>query len=111
MNTRRTQLNQLVKDRSRAQQKLDAIERQIARLAGRNMSGGGRVRNPVSLVQSMESILKSAGKPMAVGDIEAAVLKGGYKTNSAKFRGIVNQTLIKEKQFSSAGRGMYQLKK
>lgn len=115
---RRAQLNQLMKERNRAQQKLDTIERQISRLAGRGMGnmgggggGGGRVRNAASLVSTMENILKSAGKPMPVGDITDAVLKTGYKTNSANFRGIVNQTLIKEKQFSSAGRGLYQLKK
>ena len=111
LNARRTQLSQLVKDRNRAQQKLETIERQIARLAGRGMSNGGRVRNAASLVQTMENILKSSGKAMPVGDIAAAVLKTGYKTNSANFRGIVNQTLIKEKQFNSAGRGLYQLKK
>jgi hypothetical protein len=113
LNNRRAQLNQLVKERSKAQQKLDTIERQISRLAGRGMagSGGGRVRNEASLVQTMENILKSTSKPMPVGDITEAVLKTGYKTNSANFRGIVNQTLIKEKQFSSAGRGLYQLKK
>ena len=111
LSNRRAQLNQLVKQRSKAQQKLDAIERQIARLAGRAMASGPRARNETSLVQTMENILKSAGKPMPVGDITNAVLKGGYKTISANFRGIVNQTLIKEKQFSSAGRGLYQLKK
>jgi hypothetical protein len=116
LNNRRAQLNQLMRERNRAQQKLDTIERQISRLAGRGMSnggggGGGRVRNPASLVATMENILKGASKPMPVGDIEAAVLKSGYKTTSANFRGIVNQTLIKEKQFSSAGRGLYQLKK
>jgi hypothetical protein len=102
-----------VKERDRAQQRLQTIERQIARVAGRGMSngGGGRVRNPASLVQTMENILKSSSKPMPVGDITEAVLKTGYKTNSANFRSIVNQTLIKEKQFSSAGRGLYQLKK
>ena len=115
LNNRRIQLNQLVKERNRAQQKLDTIERQISRLAGRGMSngagGGSRVRNPASLVSTMENILKGTSKPMPVGDIVDAVLKTGYKTNSANFRGIVNQTLIKEKQFNSAGRGLYQLKK
>jgi hypothetical protein len=116
LNNRRAQLNQLMKERNRAQQKLDTIERQISRLAGRGMSnggggGGGRVRNPASLVATMENILKGASKPMPVGDIAEAVLKTGYKSTSANFRGIVNQTLIKEKQFSSAGRGLYQLKK
>lgn len=118
LNNRRAQLNELMKERNRAQQKLDAIERQISRVAGRGMinggggiSGGGRVRNAASLVSTMEHILKGSSKPMPVGDIVNAVLKTGYKTKSANFRGIVNQTLIKEKQFSSAGRGVYQLRK
>jgi hypothetical protein len=34
-----------------------------------------------------------------------------YRSNGANFRGIVNQTLIKESQFTSVGRGMYRLKK
>ena len=45
------------------------------------------------------------------GDIAVEVQRRGYKSNSANFRGIVNQTLIKEKQFAQASRGMYQLKK
>ena len=40
-----------------------------------------------------------------------AVLKTGYRTNSANPKGIVNQALIKEKRFAQAGRGVYQLKK
>jgi hypothetical protein len=40
------------------------------------------------------------------------VQKSGYRSNSANFRSIVNQTLIKErKRFGQAGRGIYQLKK
>ena len=48
---------------------------------------------------------------MKVADITAAILATGYKTRSANFRGIVNQTLIKDKRFVSAGRGLYQLTK
>jgi hypothetical protein len=64
----------------------------------------------MSLVATLESVLAS-GKPMSVGDIVESVQKQGYRSGSANFRAIVNQTLIKEKQFSSAGRGVYQLKK
>jgi hypothetical protein len=46
-----------------------------------------------------------------VGEIVDAVLAGGYHSKSANFRGIVNQTLIKDKRFVSSGRGVYQLKK
>jgi hypothetical protein len=59
----------------------------------------------------MESILKSAGAPMSVGDILSGVQRSGYQSNSGNFRALVNQTLIKEKRFAQASRGMYQLKK
>ena len=111
LSSRRSRLNQLVRERRKIEQRLSQIEREISRLSGRAGAGTARARNPQSLVRTMEGILRSAGKPMAVGDIMNAVLKTGYRTTSDNFRGIVNQTLIKEKQFSSAGRGMYQLKK
>jgi hypothetical protein len=48
---------------------------------------------------------------MKVGDIADAVQSKGYRSNSANFRGIVNQALIKDKRFGAASRGLYQLKK
>ena len=39
------------------------------------------------------------------------VQAAGYRSGSANFRGIINQTLIKDKRFGKAERGMYQLKK
>ena len=63
------------------------------------------------LPEMLVSVLTKSSKPLPVGDIASAVKAGGYKTNSANFRGIVNQTLIKDKRFTSASRGIYQLKK
>ena len=41
-----------------------------------------------------------------------AVKANGYRSSSDNFRGIVNQTLIKEKKrFTAPSRGLYQLKK
>jgi ribosomal protein L19E len=37
------------------------------------------------------------------------VLAAGYRSNSGNFRGIVNQALIKDKRFTSAGRGLYEM--
>ena len=55
--------------------------------------------------------MKGKGKAMRVGEIVEAVQAGGYRSNSANFRGIVNQTLIKErKRFAAADRGLYQLR-
>jgi hypothetical protein len=102
--------------RSELQRKLDGVDRQIAKLAGglrglRGRRGGGtRARNEMSLVEAIETALRG-GKPMRVGDIVDAVQGAGYRSNSDNFRGIVNQTLIKErKRFAQAGRGVYQLK-
>src|SRR3954462_11253727 len=84
LNTRRLKLNELMRDRKRAQQKLEAVDRQIASLSGRagaGTSSGGRVRNSASLVQTMQNILKDTGKPLSVSDILNGVLKSGYKTN------------------------------
>ena len=116
---RRSELNRLERQRSELQRKLDGLDRQITKLngslRGRRASGGAgsgtRARNEHSLVEVIESVMRDSGKPMRVGDIVEAVQAGGYRSNSANFRGIVNQTLIKErKRFSAAERGLYQLK-
>jgi hypothetical protein len=117
LDNRRREMSDLMKERNRIQTRLDALDRRLATLSGgrfRNGSGGGagtRARNPKSLTAMMEDVLGRSGKPMNVGDIAEAVQRGGYRSNSANFRAIVNQTLIKDKRFGSAGRGMYQLKK
>jgi septal ring factor EnvC (AmiA/AmiB activator) len=112
LQSRRSRLTKLQRERTRIARKLDQIDSRIRDLGGSIRGGGTRARNAQSLLSMIESTLKSAGgKAMNVGDIAASVLKRGYKTTSANFRGIVNQTLIKEKQFQQASRGMYQLKK
>jgi hypothetical protein len=108
---RRSAVQKLHKQRADLQKKLDLVDREIIRLGGSTVprTAGGRVRNEVSLVAAMEGVLK--GKPpMSVGEILEAVLAGGYQSTSANFRGIINQTLIKEKQFKAVGRGVYTVK-
>jgi hypothetical protein len=111
---RRSAVGKLNKQRADLQKKLDTIDREIAKLGGSVISrrfGGGRARNAMSLVEAMASALNSK-EAMRVGDIVDAVQANGYHSSSANFRGIVNQTLIKEKKrFASAGRGLYLLKK
>ena len=113
---RRSELTRLERQRSELQRKLDGVERQIVKLNGsmRGRRGGGRgirARNEHSLIEVIEMAMRSHRKPMRVGEIVDAVQAGGYRSNSANFRGIVNQTLIKErKRFSAAERGLYELK-
>jgi hypothetical protein len=105
--TQRSAVNRLTKKRTVIRRKLDTIDRDIAKLGA---SGAGRARNEVSLLVAIETALKKKGQ-MQVGEIMDAVLASGYLSKSPNFRGIVNQTLIKDSRFKSAARGIYELKK
>ena len=108
---RKAELSKLRKERAGLERQMSKLDRRIDTLGG-GRSRGGRARNAMSLTAVMEDVLGKAGKPMQVGDILARVEASGYRSSSPNFRGIINQTLIKEKKrFASAGRGLYQLKK
>lgn len=113
LNQQRTKKKDLMKERIRLQAQLDKMDRQIAALdGGGSFSSSGRARNPLSLVATLESVLEKQPKGMSVSDILDAVQAAGYKSSSPNFRGIINQTLIKErKKFVSVSRGIYTLKK
>jgi len=114
---RRSTVAKLQKKRAVLQSKLDALDHQIAAVGGGSAAAGiapsrtagGRVRNTASLGESIAAVMDGKG-PMTVGDILDGVLAGGYRSGSSNFRGIVNQTLIKDKRFQSAGRGSYVMK-
>jgi hypothetical protein len=113
---RKTELNQKRKEHSKLLSRLQELDAEIRHLGGApgrgrgRGTGGGGARNEKSLVETLEEVLK-AGKPMSVGDITNAAEESGYRSNSKSFRGIVNQTLIKEKRFIATERGVYQLDK
>lgn len=108
----------LVADRKKLLAQLARIDAQIAQLDGGAGSSGpvsvarrGRSQNAKSLVTHMTEILAQHPKGMAVGDLVDAIKAAGYKSSSTNFRGIVNQTLIKEnKKFKSVARGIYTLR-
>lgn len=120
LHDRRSELSKLERQREDLRRKLEGLDRQIIRLGGSGIGRGrgraaglglGRARNERSLIETIEGVMRDHAKPMRVGEILDAVTATGYRSNSANFRGIVNQTLIKEKRFGSTGRGIYQLKK
>src|SRR6266516_2639565 len=109
LRARRSELGRLSRRRTKLARQMARIDAQLRGLGGDiGAGGGGRARNAQSLVKTIEGVLGQSSKAMNVGDIADAVRAKGYKSTSANFRGIVNQTLIKEKQFSQASRGMYQ---
>jgi hypothetical protein len=117
LEARRSSVAKLQKKRAVLQSKLDELDHQIATVGGGgavagaapSRTAGGRVRNTASLGDSIAALIEGKG-PMTVGDILDGVLAGGYRSGSSNFRGIVNQTLIKDKRFHSAGRGSYVMK-
>jgi hypothetical protein len=121
MRRQTSHLTKLKKERTKLVNRLREIDREIASVGGGNgggyggrgaIGGGGRARNAKSLVATLEDVLGKNGKPMKVGEIVQAVEAAGYRSGSANFRAIVNQTLIKErKRFQQADRGTYALKK
>jgi hypothetical protein len=124
LNDKKAELDKLYRQRNQLQKKMNGLDRQIERVnggadglrLGRGMAGGGgggggtRARNEHSLLDTIEGVLRSAGKPLKVGDIMDGVLATGYRSGSANFRGIINQTLIKDKRFGQVERGTYELK-
>jgi hypothetical protein len=111
LESRREEVSKLKKQRAELQRKVDLLDRMIDRIEGDGRGGNGRVRNSKSLNDTLAEVLRDGGKAMKVGDIVDAVKATGYRSNSANFRGIVNQTLIKDKRFVAPERGMYQIKK
>jgi hypothetical protein len=132
---RRGQIPKLQKERRRILKELAELDLQLGSLGGRRRGRkpgrgrgrrgrlgrprlmgtrmgrrGRRPKNAKSLIESIHDVLARRGAPMTVGDIMNAVKGNGYKSSSANFRGIVNQTLIKDKQFKSAARGTYGLR-
>jgi septal ring factor EnvC (AmiA/AmiB activator) len=113
LNQQRTKKKDLLKERTRLQSQLEKLDRQIAALDGAGgVSSSGRARNTLSLVATLESVLEKQPKGMSVSAILEAVQAAGYKSSSPNFRGIINQTLIKErKKFNAISRGVYAIKK
>ena len=78
---------------------------------GRRRAGGGRKRprNDMNLVDTLAKAMK--GKTMGVTEAAEAAEKLGYRSSSANFRNIVNQTLIKHTdRFKKVSRGQYTAK-
>lgn len=74
----------------------------------RGSRSGRRARNESNLVDSLKALL--TGKTMSVTDATAKVQESGYKTTSPNFRTIVNQALLKAKNFRRVSRGQYTAK-
>lgn len=105
----------LLRQRTRLESKLRALDAEIASLgvaglsAARAGGGGGvRFRNEMSLADALAEALK--GKTLSVGEAMDAVQRAGYRTTSRHFRVQVNIALTKDSRFKRVGRGQYTVK-
>ena len=116
LHAREREIRVLLRRRSRIERKLGALDDRIAQIGGAGAGGVSfdrrmrRARNDVSLNEAIEKVLGRTKKPLSVGDIVAGVQSSGYRSTSKNFRAVVNQTLVKDKRFTSVSRGMYQMK-
>jgi hypothetical protein len=114
---RRAEVALLANEREQLRNRLAALDAKLRVLAGRASTGavlsrGGRGRTGLSLVATLSNILSGAKKPLSVGEIVEKVQASGYYSKAANFRGLVNQTLIKQRKlFSNAGRGLYEYRR
>src|SRR5690349_24703365 len=77
MQSRRTELNRLTRQRDKIQKKLDTLNDRISEISGgmvggtRGGGGGGgtRARNAVNLPEVIHQVLAKAGAAVSVGDI------------------------------------------
>jgi len=82
-----------------------------ARRNGRTARGGSRKRpkNDQPLTEVLQKVMK--GKTMGVTEAAEAAQNAGYRSSSASFRNIVNQTLLKHPDlFKKIERGQYTAK-
>jgi len=113
---RRSEIATLARERDQLRDRIATIDGKLRALAGKASANAifsrrGRGRNPMSLVSTLTNVLSQAKKPLKVGEILEKVQASGYHSKAVNFRGLVNQTLIKQRKlFANAGRGLYQMK-
>jgi hypothetical protein len=108
LNRRQHGVRRLETRRATLAAKLAKLDEQIRAHGGAASGRVPRARNKVSLVEALAQTLK--GKTLGVAEAADAVLATGYTSNAANFRLIVNQTLLKNKQFKKVSRGQYTVK-
>ena len=113
---RERHVKQLQGRRDQLLDQLAALDNEIATADGKRAAvrtrrqrqgqAGRRQRNKMNLVDALRKVL--GNKTMSVSDAAEAVQRAGYKTSSANFRTIVNQSLLaNRKVFRKVSRGQY----
>ncbi|RMF81029.1 MAG: hypothetical protein D6744_07605 [Planctomycetota bacterium] len=84
--------------------------RKVAGATKRTSASAGRAPAGGSLRDHLTRVLKAASGSMRVKELEAAVLKAGYRSKSKNLGHSINKALAKMKGVKRVGRGLYKLK-
>lgn len=107
------ELKKLAKRRAKQLKQLNKIDARNALISGNGALtrvAGRRRHNETNLADALHQVLARFSHPLGIREISDRVEASGYKSSSAIFPGLVNVTLIKDKRFARAERGMYQLR-
>jgi hypothetical protein len=119
LNSRKTELETLIKKRDKLKKDLATVEKRIRTLQGvpatTSPSGRGkapsRPKNVKPLHQFVTDILAKHKKGLPLAELAKQVLDAGYKTNSKNFKNTLYQCLYNSKAIThDAKTGKYQLK-
>jgi hypothetical protein len=117
LNSRKMQLEDLLKKRDRIQKQLDEANAEIASLTGdrrgTGMRGrrGPRMKNEKSLREHVQELLSGNKKGLTLAELGQKVMEGGYKSASNNFRNVLYQCVYNTKDiYHDESTGTYKIK-
>jgi len=114
LQTKKRDLDKLMKQRSELLRKVAVLDKQIGKLQGSAAtSGKGGRRGPrsgPSLIQRVVEVLAASKKPLGVKDIAEKVLAGGYQTTSKNIHTLIWAQIYKDDRIVRPERGRFALK-
>lgn len=102
LDTKKSKLDSLKKQRNRLAKDLESVEKQISAIEGRGVRkrrGGKRARNAQPLSAYVRDILSRSRKGLSLADLSQKIRDAGYKSNSSDFKNVVYQCLYNSKEF------------
>jgi hypothetical protein len=116
LNSRKMQLEELLKKRGMIQRQLQQLDADIAALEGQRRGGprgkrGQRMKNERSLRLLVLDQLAKSKSGYNLADLAQRILDTGYQTTSTNFRNVLYQCLYNTKEvFHDESTGTYKLK-
>ena len=107
LKSKKTELENLIKQREKQLKELSLIEKRIKVLEGRKQAAGRkqrrksgkRVKNAHSLRSTVTEVLSKNKSGIALDPLSKRILATGYKSNSGNFKNVLYQCLYNHDEF------------